>query len=182
MIFSTSQCIDVLLNFLGPFYFSKVQDRPETVISTAHQIVCQTSSSSFPSEEGLPRKAFPRSTGHFKGVLFQRPPSPLIVNFDGQRLSPSLFLSPPISREKLISSSETQFSQIALRACGWKAFEVQRDRKQQFICERENFSQIQSCTSFARRACRLHLSMPFLCSCPLCNKVSLQKGCVGWKS
>ena len=24
--------------------------------------------------------------------------------------------------------------------------------------------------------------MPFLCSCPLCNKVSLQKGCVGWKS
>ena len=33
MIFSTSQCIDVLLNFLGPFYFSKVQDRPETVIS-----------------------------------------------------------------------------------------------------------------------------------------------------
>ena len=38
-------------------------------------------------------KAFPRSPGHFKGVLFETPPLPglpLIVNFDGQRLSPSL--------------------------------------------------------------------------------------------
>ena len=33
------------------------------------------------------------------------PPLPLIVNFDGQRLSPSLFLSPPISQ----LSRETHF-------------------------------------------------------------------------
>ena len=129
-----------------------------------------------------PRKGFSQVTRALQRCFIWAPPLPglpLIVNFDGQRLSPSLEQSLNCvylctceqwtlsSLEQSLNSKrnsfllrETQFSQIAFRAGGCKAFEVERDRKQQFICEQEkgtqeshNLSKIQFCSSFARRIC-----------------------------
>ena len=136
-------------------------------------------------------KAFPRSPGHFKGVLFE-PLLPFPASLDCKlRRTEIEPLSRAISQlcvlvcvlctactcelvylwtlsslEQSLNSKrnsfllrETQFSQIAFRAGGCKAFEVEvGDRKQQFICEQEkgtqeshNLSKIQFCSSFARR-------------------------------
>ena len=118
-------------------------------------------------------KAFPRSPGHFKGVLFE-PLLPFPASLDCKlRRTEIEPLSRAISQlcvlvcvlctactcelvylwtlsslEQSLNSKrnsfllrETQFSQIAFRAGGCKAFEVGRDRKQQFICEQEKGTQ-----------------------------------------
>ena len=143
------------------------------------------------SQFSLQGKAFPRSPGHFKGVLFEPLPFPASLDCKLRRteiepLSRAIsqlcvlvcvlctactcelvYLWTLSSLEQSLNSKrnsfllrETQFSQIAFRAGGCKAFEVGRDRKQQFICEQEkgtqeshNLSKIQFCSSFARRIC-----------------------------